>query len=246
VILVKKTASDGSDQHSAINVMKKSHIVSSCSVTYTVAVKEALVLHSGHPFITTLYLCFQTKEHLFFMLEYVSTGNIANELENVREFSEKRALFYAAEITLALQFLHSYGNLHRVYTYDNMAQSFSNVVKAYQEEINLPFVPKGSFGLRVVGDNCFPTIVLFFGPRKRHNIFTRVWTRSLRHPSCLIKDKLTLLEVMPLTHYITQKVPSAEIQKQLHIEEHTASDWFQFCREVILDFVGRKSETIGG
>jgi hypothetical protein len=61
VILVKKKASDGSDQHSAFNVMKKSHIVSSCSVTYTVAVKEALVLDSGHPFITTLYSCFQNK-----------------------------------------------------------------------------------------------------------------------------------------------------------------------------------------
>jgi hypothetical protein len=39
---------------------------------------------------------------------------------------------------------------------------------------------------------------------------------------------------------------SAEIQKQLHIEQHTASDWFQFCREVLLDFVERKSEMIGG
>jgi hypothetical protein len=61
VILFKKKASDGYDQHSAINFMKKSHIVSSCSVTYTVAVKAALVLDLGHPFITTLYSCFQNK-----------------------------------------------------------------------------------------------------------------------------------------------------------------------------------------
>jgi novel protein kinase C epsilon type len=61
VILVKKKVSDGSDQHFALKVMKKAHIVSCCRVTHTVAEKEALVLASGHPFITTLYSCFQTK-----------------------------------------------------------------------------------------------------------------------------------------------------------------------------------------
>jgi hypothetical protein len=44
-----------------------------------------------------------------------------------------------------------------------MAQSFSTVVKAYQDETkNLPFVPKGYFGRSVVGADSFPT-TLFFG-----------------------------------------------------------------------------------
>jgi hypothetical protein len=70
--------------------------------------------------------------------------------------------------------------------------------------------------------------------------------RNIRHSSWFTKIKLTLLEVVLLTYCIVQNVPSAEIQKQLHIEQHTASDWFQFCREVLLDFVKRKSEMIGG
>ena len=61
VILAKKKSPDGYDQRFAIKVMKKSHIISCCSVTCTVSEKEALVLASGHPFITTLYSCFQTK-----------------------------------------------------------------------------------------------------------------------------------------------------------------------------------------
>jgi len=61
VILVKKKASDGTNQRFAIKVLKKSHIISCCSVTYTVTENEALVLASGHPFLTTLYSCFQTK-----------------------------------------------------------------------------------------------------------------------------------------------------------------------------------------
>jgi hypothetical protein len=69
-------------------------------------------------------------------------------------------------------------------------------------------------------------------------------TRSLRHTSWFTKSKLTLLDVMLLTYYIMQNVPSAEIQKQLDIGQHTASVWFQFCREVPLDFAERKSEII--
>ena len=53
------------------------------------------------------------QEHLFFVMDYVSGGNMAEELINVRVFSEERARFYAAEITLALEFLHRYGILHR-------------------------------------------------------------------------------------------------------------------------------------
>jgi hypothetical protein len=42
------------------------------------------------------------------------------------------------------------------------------------------------------------------------------------------------------------KVPSKEIKKLLQIEQHTACDWFQFCREVVLDFIETDTEMIGG
>jgi hypothetical protein len=43
-----------------------------------------------------------------------------------------------------------------------------------------------------------------------------------------------------------QKVPYAAILKEHQVEQHTACDWFQFCREVVLDFIESKSEMIGG
>ena len=46
-------------------------------------------------------------------MEYVNEGNMAKELEKVGVFSEKRAQFYAVEVTLALEFLHRYGILHQ-------------------------------------------------------------------------------------------------------------------------------------
>jgi len=46
-------------------------------------------------------------------MEYLSGGNMAEELKKVQMFSEERARFYTAEITLALEFLHRYGILHQ-------------------------------------------------------------------------------------------------------------------------------------
>jgi transposase-like protein len=162
--------------------------------------------------------------------------------------------------------------------YDNMAQSFSNVVKAYQEEMNLPCLPKGSFGRSLVGADGFPTNMFFgvlFSDHERDIKFLqecgllkkemlcptcksnmslwkservsdklRWWcgkgkrgqrcngTRSLRHSSWFTKSKLHLVEIMLLTYYIIQYLKSAEIRKQLNIEQNIVSDWSHFCKEV--------------
>jgi hypothetical protein len=50
---------------------------------------------------------------------------------------------------------------------------------------------------------------------------------------------------MLVTYDIMQKVPSQAIQKENQTHQHSACDWFQFCREVILDFIESKSEMIG-
>ena len=53
------------------------------------------------------------QEHFFFVMEYVSGGDLKHLLDKLQTFSEKMTQFYAAEITLALQFLHKHGILHR-------------------------------------------------------------------------------------------------------------------------------------
>jgi len=43
-----------------------------------------------------------------------------------------------------------------------------------------------------------------------------------------------------------QKVPSKAIQKEHKIDQRNACDWFQFCREVVLDFIESKHKISGG
>ncbi|KAJ2607525.1 Serine/threonine-protein kinase Sgk2 [Coemansia sp. RSA 1804] len=66
-----------------------------------------------HPFLVGLQCAFQTKEKLFFCLDYVNGGELFFHLQRERRFSENRARFYAAEITCALEYLHSMGVVYR-------------------------------------------------------------------------------------------------------------------------------------
>jgi serine/threonine protein kinase len=119
VVLAKGKLPGGPEQLYALKALKKRSITSS-SMCEIMAEKQALMLTSGHPFITTLYSGFQNKDHIFFVMEYMSGGDLKDHLDEVGVFSEKRATFYAAEISLAVQFLHQHGILHRDLKLENV------------------------------------------------------------------------------------------------------------------------------
>ncbi|KAJ1729888.1 hypothetical protein LPJ61_003304, partial [Coemansia biformis] len=66
-----------------------------------------------HPFLVGLQCAFQTKEQLFFCLDYVNGGELFFHLQRERRFGENRARFYAAEITSALAYLHGMDVVYR-------------------------------------------------------------------------------------------------------------------------------------
>ncbi|XP_056390249.1 protein kinase C delta type-like [Hyla sarda] len=74
--------------------------------------KRILALAWEHPFLTRLYCSFQTKKHLFFVMELLNGGDLLGHLNDQRRFDLPRATFYAAEISSGLQFLHSKNIIH--------------------------------------------------------------------------------------------------------------------------------------
>jgi hypothetical protein len=75
VVLAKNKSPDGSDQLCAFMVVKKAHVISDCIVRHAITEKEALILASGHSFITSFHSCFQKEEPLFIVMAYVSRDN---------------------------------------------------------------------------------------------------------------------------------------------------------------------------
>jgi len=66
-----------------------------------------------HPFLVGLEYAFQTPEKLFFLMHYKRGGELFEHLKAARRFDETRVKFYAAEIILALEYLHSKNIIYR-------------------------------------------------------------------------------------------------------------------------------------
>lgn len=65
------------------------------------------------PFIVQLYYAFQTPEKLYLVMEYLPGGELFYHLRKARRFDESRVVFYAAEITIALEYLHKNNIIYR-------------------------------------------------------------------------------------------------------------------------------------
>ena len=50
---------------------------------------------------------------MYYVMEYAHGGDMKSQLLQAKIFSELRARFYAAELTLAVEFLHKCGIVHR-------------------------------------------------------------------------------------------------------------------------------------
>ncbi|VDP77645.1 unnamed protein product [Echinostoma caproni] len=73
-----------------------------------------------HPFMTELRYSFTTPDRLCFVMEYVNGGELYFHLSREHFFSEERTRFYAAEITLALGYLHGQNVVYRDLKLENL------------------------------------------------------------------------------------------------------------------------------
>lgn len=89
----------------AMKVLKKSSIIAADAVQHTLA-ETAVLRRIKHPFIVSLKYAFQTDDKLYMILDYLNGGELFFHLSNVDRFPEERSRFYAAEIILALGYLH--------------------------------------------------------------------------------------------------------------------------------------------
>merc|ERR1719506_2074605 len=96
----------------AMKVLTKTNIIKRNQVEHTRTERHVLG-YIRHPFIVGLVFAFQTKDKLYFVLDYCAGGELFFQLGKVGKFTEQRACFYAAQITLALEYIHALDVIYR-------------------------------------------------------------------------------------------------------------------------------------
>jgi len=103
----------------AIKVLSKSDLVRKNASDSVIAERNALA-KAHNPFVVKLFYAFQSTENLYLVMEYLIGGDLASLLRNLNCFDFDMAQQYAAEIVLALEYLHSVGIVHRDLKPDNI------------------------------------------------------------------------------------------------------------------------------
>uniref|UniRef100_A0ABI7YYD3 Protein kinase C n=1 Tax=Felis catus TaxID=9685 RepID=A0ABI7YYD3_FELCA len=108
------------DQMYAMKVVKKELVHDDEDIDWVQTEKHVFEQASSNPFLVGLHSCFQTTSRLFLVIEYVNGGDLMFHMQRQRKLPEDHARFYAAEICIALNFLHERGIIYRDLKLDNV------------------------------------------------------------------------------------------------------------------------------
>ncbi|EPS64715.1 hypothetical protein M569_10063, partial [Genlisea aurea] len=104
----------GTKCYFAMKVMDKGSLASRNKLNRSQTEREILQL-LDHPFLPSLYTHFETDRFSCLVMEYCPGGDLhtLRQRQPGRHFSEYAAKFYAAEVLLALEYLHMLGVVYR-------------------------------------------------------------------------------------------------------------------------------------
>jgi hypothetical protein len=114
----------------AIKVLKKEFIIENDEVESIRSEKRVFLVANKerHPFLLNLHACFQTETRVYFVMEYISGGDLMLHIQR-GQFGTKRAQFYAAEVCLALKYFHENGVIYRDLKLDNILLTLDGHIK---------------------------------------------------------------------------------------------------------------------
>uniref|UniRef100_A0A8C9RK60 protein kinase C n=1 Tax=Scleropages formosus TaxID=113540 RepID=A0A8C9RK60_SCLFO len=117
------------DQIYAMKVVKKELVHDDEDIDWVQTEKHVFEQASSNPFLVGLHSCFQTDSRLFLVIEYVNGGDLMFHMQRQRKLPEEHARFYAAEICIALNFLHEKGIIYRDLKLDNVLLDHEGHIK---------------------------------------------------------------------------------------------------------------------
>ncbi|CAO3698047.1 hypothetical protein G6F70_005727 [Rhizopus microsporus] len=96
----------------AMKVLKKTEVIRLKQVEHTN--NEKHILESvAHPFLVNMWGTFQDCHNLYMVMDYVPGGELFSVLRRSQRFPDHVAKFYAAEVILAIEYLHRKDMIYR-------------------------------------------------------------------------------------------------------------------------------------
>lgn len=109
VVLVKKRESE---EILAMKILKKKEMIVRNQVLH-IKTERRIMEMIDHPFIIKLEYAFQNRQKLYLLTKFCPGGELFFHIQKIQRFNEESTKFYAAQIILALELLHSKDIIYR-------------------------------------------------------------------------------------------------------------------------------------
>ncbi|KAJ3384018.1 hypothetical protein HDU92_003804 [Lobulomyces angularis] len=125
----------------AIKILRKDDMIRKNMVSHVLAERKVLSF-SNNPFVVKLFYAFHNLENLYLVMEYLIGGDLSSVLGALGVFEEDMCRTYAAEVALALDYLHGNGIVHRDLKPDNMLLTKDGHIKLTDFGLSRIIVPE--------------------------------------------------------------------------------------------------------
>uniref|UniRef100_A0A673HV37 Serine/threonine-protein kinase N1-like n=1 Tax=Sinocyclocheilus rhinocerous TaxID=307959 RepID=A0A673HV37_9TELE len=183
----------------AIKALKKGDIVARDEVESLMCEKRIFetVNSAQHPFLVNLFACFQTPEHVCFVMEYTAGGDLMMHI-HADVFTEPRAVFYAACVVLGLEFLHDNKIVYRIEGYVKIADfglCKEDMFLSLSQGWVLGTGPVRSVGLQKIGAFKFEMFETFspFPGDDEEEVFDSIVNDEVRYPRFLSSEAIGIM-----------------------------------------------------
>ncbi|XP_014286257.1 cAMP-dependent protein kinase catalytic subunit beta [Halyomorpha halys] len=116
------------DSYFAIKVLEKHQILKMKQLEHTLNEKKILQ-STDFPFIIHMEYFFKDFVYLYFVMPYIPGGELFSHLRKAGKFSESTSVFYAAQVVLAIEFLHSLDIAYRDLKPENIIVDKNGYIK---------------------------------------------------------------------------------------------------------------------
>ncbi len=126
-VLMVRVRNDVARRVYAMKVINKSEIIRRGYVNST-KLERRILCEAAHPFVVRLRFAFQNAAKLYLVTDFYNGGNLLVHLKRNYVFAEHVAHFFAAEVFLAIQYLHSRHIVYRDLKPENVLMESSGHV----------------------------------------------------------------------------------------------------------------------
>lgn len=237
----------GTKQHFAIKTLRKRDVIKSHQVEHIKSEKKILqsLSNDQHPFIVNLAAAFQDPCYIYMIIEVVIGGEFFSHLRNAVKFDSRTAKFYAAQVVLIFEHLHSMDIIYRDLKPENLLIDMEGYLKITDFGF-AKIVPFKTYTLCGTPEYIAPEVLL----QKGHGKGVDWWTLGILMYEMLVGDP-PFLDADPIQIYqqvlqckvrytrsydndaksLTKKLLTPDLSKRYGCLKHGASDiktsnWF--------------------